>query len=47
MIAKVLWDLNYNASGPPNVFLLSTHNCFRNLSIKILSGDYFVRGGEE
>lgn len=34
MIAKVSWDINYNAHGSQNRFRLSAQNCFRNLSIK-------------
>lgn len=47
MVIKGSGGLNYNASESQNGFWLSTQNWLRNLSIKILSGDYSVRFGEE
>lgn len=47
MIIKGSRGLNYNVSESQNGFWLSAQNWLRHLSIKILSGDYSVRAGEE
>lgn len=47
MIIKGCRGLNYNTSESQNGFGLSAQNWLTNLSIKILSGDYSVRTGEE